>query len=271
MLFKTKMKPISIDPEIEGMLEEAGNVPWVSEQDRSYFKLRSIEFMHLVRTDIFNVMKDTTVLEIGCGNGFIASLMSKYCRKVIGIDLPYEDRRSHSNGLERAREMVGSLGAGNVEIDGGSAEDIPCADNSVDIVFSQYVFDHIPDLNAALKEIDRILKDDGVVVTIVPNFLNRINWAGNYIFSPAMIKNYIRPFYNYIVKKRSWPESCSEFCWGIPPHDKRFTYFDECRRYITSNWKKMFSKNGYEILDMIHIRNDAVMFIASKDKKTRIS
>ena len=61
----------------------------------------------------------------------------------------------------------------NVDIvyDGKS---IPCEDGYFDVVFSSSVFEHVEDLNYSLSETHRILKESGVLISVVP-FINHVH------------------------------------------------------------------------------------------------
>lgn len=51
----------------------------------------------------------------------------------------------------------------------GDGQRLPFDANSFDLVFSEYVFEHLPDPHAALSEIDRVLQPGGSVIILVPN------------------------------------------------------------------------------------------------------
>lgn len=51
----------------------------------------------------------------------------------------------------------------------GDGQRLPFDDDAVDLVFSEYVFEHLPDPEAALAEIDRVLRPGGSFVVLVPN------------------------------------------------------------------------------------------------------
>lgn len=51
----------------------------------------------------------------------------------------------------------------------GCGQRLPFADDSFDLVFSEYVFEHLEDPAAALDEIGRVLRPGGEVVLLVPN------------------------------------------------------------------------------------------------------
>ena len=49
------------------------------------------------------------------------------------------------------------------------AEDIQVADKHVDIVIFADVVEHVLDISASLLEINRVLKDDGIIILTTPN------------------------------------------------------------------------------------------------------
>jgi len=51
----------------------------------------------------------------------------------------------------------------------GDGQRLPFRNNTFDLVFSEYVFEHLPDPKSALNEIDRVLKPGGSFVVLVPN------------------------------------------------------------------------------------------------------
>ncbi len=51
----------------------------------------------------------------------------------------------------------------------GDGQRLPFDANSFDLVFSEYVFEHLPDPHAALSEIDRVLRSGGTFLVLVPN------------------------------------------------------------------------------------------------------
>lgn len=51
----------------------------------------------------------------------------------------------------------------------GDGQRLPFAGDEFDLVFSEYVFEHLPDPEATLAEIDRVLRPGGSFVVLVPN------------------------------------------------------------------------------------------------------
>lgn len=98
-----------------------------------------------------------TVLDLGSGAGvdcFLAAQRVGGDGKVIGIDMTHEM-------LQKARENAKKGGFENVEFRLGEIENLPVADNSVDIVISNCVINLVPDKSRAFSEIFRVLKSGG--------------------------------------------------------------------------------------------------------------
>ncbi len=98
-----------------------------------------------------------TVLDLGSGAGFDCFLASnKVGRKgkVIGVDMTAEM-------IEKARGNARRGDYVNVEFRLGEIENIPAADNSVDVIISNCVINLAPDKKKVFKEAFRVLKHGG--------------------------------------------------------------------------------------------------------------
>lgn len=101
--------------------------------------------------------KNSTVLDIGFGAGFpLTELAMRFGKssKVYGID-PWEA------AIKRAEKKLAFYGIDNVEIIRGVAEDIPLANESVDLITSNNGLNNVSDLNKTLSECSRIMKSGG--------------------------------------------------------------------------------------------------------------
>lgn len=97
------------------------------------------------------------VLDVGCGAGMdtlIAAQMVGPTGSVTGIDMTPEM-------TAKARRSVAEMGLDTVTIIEGSAERLPFADASFDVVISNGVIDLIPEKDAAFSEIVRVLRPAG--------------------------------------------------------------------------------------------------------------
>ena len=97
------------------------------------------------------------VLDLGSGPGmdcFLAASKVGKNGKVIGVDMT-------PDMLDRARQNAARGNYSNVEFRLGEIENLPVADNSVDVVISNCVINLCPDKNRVFREIHRVLKTGG--------------------------------------------------------------------------------------------------------------
>ncbi len=98
-----------------------------------------------------------TVLDLGSGGGFDCFLAADKVGKkgrVIGIDMTPEM-------IDKARENAEKGKYENVEFRLGEIENLPAADNSVDIIISNCVINLAPDKKNVFKDAYRVLKPGG--------------------------------------------------------------------------------------------------------------
>jgi arsenite methyltransferase len=103
------------------------------------------------------VQPGAVVLDLGCGAGtdlLIAAQMTGPSGRVIGVDMT-------AAMLQRARASADAMGLHNVECHESLIESLPLADASVDVVISNGVIDLVPDKDAVLDEIDRVVRPGG--------------------------------------------------------------------------------------------------------------
>ena len=105
-----------------------------------------------------DISKDNVILDIGCGGGVNVKRFLKMTEnKVHGID--YSEL-----AVERSIKLNKSaVDEGKCEIIKGSVSNLPFNDNSFDIVTGFETVYFWPDFVNDLKEVLRVLKDDGVI------------------------------------------------------------------------------------------------------------
>lgn len=108
----------------------------------------------------FEMQQQQTMLEIGCGRGEMLRNFQKLGLDVQGIDLSAEAPKFNQD----------------IEIKVGDVENepLPYKDNSFDIVYSKSVLEHFYYPERYMKEVYRVLKPNGKILTLVPD------WEANY-------------------------------------------------------------------------------------------
>jgi ubiquinone/menaquinone biosynthesis C-methylase UbiE len=99
------------------------------------------------------------VLDLGSGGGidcFLAAQRVGETGRVIGVDMTAEM-------IDLARRNKAKLGADNVEFRLGEIENLPVADNTVDVIISNCVINLSPDKPQVFREAFRTLKPGGML------------------------------------------------------------------------------------------------------------
>lgn len=108
-------------------------------------------------TEFAKIKKGDVVIDLGSGAGndaFIARHETGETGKVIGIDFT-------PAMIEKARHNSEVRGYNNVEFRQGDIENMPVTANTADVIVSNCVLNLVPDKNAVIKEIYRVLKPGG--------------------------------------------------------------------------------------------------------------
>ena len=102
------------------------------------------------RRSILEKIREEEVLEIGFGTGINLKFYPQNVKRIIGVDA--------NNGMLMQSQKKISNGRFQIELINQSSELLPFADNSINAVLSTYTLCSIKEINAALKEIYRVLK-----------------------------------------------------------------------------------------------------------------
>jgi ubiquinone/menaquinone biosynthesis C-methylase UbiE len=120
---------------------------------RRYALINRWDSSHLDRIDrLVPIQAGDRVLEVGCGQGHLTKALALRGADVVGIDANPQAR--DVAGTNRVRHM--------------RAEEMEFPDDHFDFVVSVHAIEHIPELDAALSEMARVLKPGGRAVFIYP-------------------------------------------------------------------------------------------------------
>ena len=109
-------------------------------------------------------MSGESILDLGCGyGGRTLEFQRAVGGRAIGIDV---DPRM----LAPAASFARSMGADTVSFVAGVGEALPLADDSIDLIFSYDVFEHVEDPERCLAECQRVLKPGGLLLLVFPPY-----------------------------------------------------------------------------------------------------
>lgn len=231
--------------------ERAGDLePW-----SNYFESKTREFKTILNFYKFTNLE--SILEIGCGNGFTASLLSERAEQIVAFDLPVKNAVSHSIGIDTAKELIHRLGIENISVISGSAEDLPFPDNCFNLIFSEYMLHYVKKKDKALKEMHRVLHPNGAVVTIVPNFVERL------VAPLAKYEYILKRLLCRIGQKKGFGKANPYASnsddrsilrilddWLLLRPDGSYkSFMEEMFKHTPDSWRRLFQKNGFKIIE----------------------
>lgn len=128
----------------------------ISYQSERYAMLNSPAIEHQMNlrriARFLGPRRDERVLEVGCSRGYLTRLVQRFAPRTRGVDI---------NAEAIARGVTHGLAVMD-------AQRLTFADESFDKVFSFHCIEHVPDLGAAMGEMDRVLRPGGWLLLVYP-------------------------------------------------------------------------------------------------------
>ena len=194
---------------------ENERVPHVDEKKIKSRRRNAKQRVKLIRKML---KKESSLIDIGCGEGLFLQESKKHVNNVYGIE-PTKAYAAY------AKETM------NLDVHQGTLESFECPDNSFDMVTMFHVLEHLSSPSQALGKIYSWLKKNGHIVIEVPNIESPtaqhkgLNWEliypeHRFYFSPSSLQ--------YLLKKNNF-EIISV----------RFRDFDQYRTGIGTNLRKL--------------------------------
>jgi len=110
------------------------------------------------------------VLDVGCGSGFHLPRFAQSASTVVGVE-------PHEPLADLARQRVRDLSLANVSVLDGSAQALPLADGSVDVVQARWAYFFGPGCEPGLAEVERVLGPGGTAF-VIDNDASRSTFGG---------------------------------------------------------------------------------------------
>jgi ubiquinone/menaquinone biosynthesis C-methylase UbiE len=118
------------------------------------------------------------ILEIACGRGGFSRLLGSRGAMVCGADFSTSAVAIAKERLIRHRSL-----ADHVAYEQADAQNMPFEENSFDMVISCETIEHLPDPQAAVREMYRVCRPGGFLYLTTPNYMN---FMGLYLIYAAI-------------------------------------------------------------------------------------
>ena len=194
---------------------------------------------YLRQRDLYQLMDSQPVsfhgdlLEIGCGDGHLSTILRDYFDRVISTDL---------SPREEIKDVIIA-----------DAQDLPFQNNTFDAIFSSNVLEHIDDLERCLTELHRVSKKDTVMLHTMPTIWWKLfQFMTYYIYLTkiAVRKLFSEKDISSTTSKKSYlmkNKKKSNILWPAV-HGVKKNHIKEIIAFRSDTWAKEFSKYGFKVI-----------------------
>lgn len=141
------------------------------------------------------IKKNHLVVEVGSGEGYGTNLISSCCKQIVGLDVD-KNTIIHSSKKYRAK---------NIKFIKYNGKKIPLDKKTYDVALSFQVIEHVIDDNLYLKEIHKVLKNNGFLLLTTPNKTYRLKpnqkpWNRFHVreYYPNELKILLKKYYSSV-------------------------------------------------------------------------
>lgn len=179
--------------------------------------------------ELLGDIKNKKILDIGCGTGIYAKILTQKGAIVKGFDI--------------SPSMVGVARRENPKLDLriGSANKIPF-NEKFDIAFASLVVHYLPDWNKMLKEIRRVLKDDGIFIFSTGN---PVAESVERIYVKGKRYKVLANYFNENKRYGSWKRANKAMPIGVPFY--HITYETMIKRILNSSFEVLDYKDCFPL------------------------
>lgn len=128
--------------------------------DTNYSKTTQYEIKKLQETIISQIKlkKNITILDIGCGNGWVAKEFVKKGCKVISVDISFDN----------TSRIIKNIPNNNHIAIIADAFYLPIKENSVDFIIASEIMEHVVSPKKFIDALYKVLNDDGKLIITTP-------------------------------------------------------------------------------------------------------
>ncbi len=193
---------------------------------RSYMSVRQEKMLDYL--DKLHVNEGVSLLDAGCGSGQFMAELTNRGYDAVGIDMSSEMLALTRNNIHEVNNRK------HVNLAAADIESIPFQDNSFDIVSTAGVIEYLKDDDKVLKEFNRVLKNDGLLVISVTN---------KYSYN-LLLDN----IYDYFRAKKLFFKIMNFISKNILGHGELQPKQFNIRKHSPYAFRELLIENGYQIV-----------------------
>lgn len=177
------------------------------------------------------------VLEIGCGDGHLSTILSDHFNNVISTDI---------NPREEIKDVILA-----------DAQYLPFTSNTFDAIFSSNVLEHIDDLSKCLNELHRVSKKDVIMLHTMPTVWWKLfQFLTHYIYLIKVLARKVfkskpslstRSYNSNTVSPQVNKRGLSVDLWPSV-HGVSKNHIQEINAFNSYTWEKLFRKYGFKVI-----------------------
>ncbi len=177
--------------------------------------------------------QNSTILDLGCGDGYFTLLLFKDKNLKIKAGIDISKKYIHrAEKLNVRRQIYKTLEVAN-------AHNLPYKEKSFSTVFSNCSIEHVLDLEKALREVYRVLEDNGRFIFTVPSpFFGKYSYIYSFFEKKKLFK-IATSYVNYVNSKLAHHNCFDPNIWKERLKSAEFELV-EYRYYITAEVSKVF-------------------------------
>jgi ubiquinone/menaquinone biosynthesis C-methylase UbiE len=131
-----------------------------------------------------------TVLDLGCGDGYLTHLIKKNIPNTLGVDF---SEKALTLGKTKSRKL---------NLVCADAKKLPLKSSCMDLVCCIDILEHnqLNDITFVIREVHRVLRSDGILIISVPTHKTPLSKKHYSHFNPDELSGYLHNFEQHSIK-----------------------------------------------------------------------
>lgn len=197
-------------------------------------------------------VKEKKVLDIACGEGYGAALLSTAATQVTGVDI---NEPAIKNAAEKYRKK-------NLTFLQGDVRQIPLDDASIDVITSFETLEHVAEHEKVLKELRRVLKPEGILLISTPEkkFHSDLNTQKSSFHVKELYENEFRQLMASTFSHVQYIHQCSFFTSVMVPASEQTSAL----LFFDGDYRQLNCSKGVDPFFVIAIASDQPLNMAAQ-------